>query len=173
MAPEKSDVPIPTRAETKIKTVPLLVIAPACSIALVAVLYLLLKPLLPSQIAIHAGPDGVGYESTLLMIAVACGIAAVAFGIGGATAREFLKDDHWFQTEKSIAVLIVSLGYGVIGVALATIFSTLGVDSEAASGNSVGMGLLGFLLSFTAAVCIHVAVLPRARMHTIVSTRGQ
>lgn len=108
--PEKSDVPIPMRAEVKIKTVPLLVIAPACSIALVAVLYLLLKPLVPSQIAIHAGSDGVGYGSTVLMIAVACGIAAVAFGIGGATAREFLKDDHWFQTEKSIAVLIVSLG---------------------------------------------------------------
>ena len=169
---EFSDWPDPPLKETKTRTVPLLVIAPACSIVLVAVLYLLLNPLMPSHIAIHAGPDGVGYGSALIMIAVACAIAAVTFVIGGATAREFLKDDHWFQTEKSIAVGIVSLGYGVIGFALATIFSIVGVDPEEVSVDSVGRGLLGFLLLFTAAVWIHVAVLPRARMQTITTTRG-
>lgn len=115
----------------------------------------------------HVGPDGVGYGSSLLMIAIPSGIAAVVFAIGGATTREFFKDDHWFQTQKTIAVGVMALGYGVVGVALGTIFSTVGVDQDAVSGSSVGMGLLGFLLLFTVAACVYVAVFPRAKMEAL------
>lgn len=139
-----------------------MVVAPACSILIVAVLYLLLRPLIPNSIAIHVGPDGVGYGSPLLLIAVASGIAAVVFAIGGATTREFFKDGHWFQTQKSIAVGVMALGYGVIGVALATILSNLNVDPEAISGNSVGMGLLGFIFLFIVAASVYVVLFPKA-----------
>lgn len=149
-------------AQVKTRALPLLIIAPACSLLLVAVLYLMLSPLIPERIAVHVGPDGVGYGSPLLMIAGACGIAAVAFAIGAATAKEFLRNNHWYQTQKSIAVIIMALGYGVIGVAVATIVSNLNVDPDAVSGNSVGGGLLGFLLMFTVAACTYVAVFPRA-----------
>ena len=162
-----SGLPDPTRAEVKPKVVPLLIVAPACSILLVAVLFLVFGPLIPGQIAIHVGPEGVGYGSSLLMIAVPCVIAAVVFAIGGATAREFFKDDHWFQTQKSVAVGIMALGYGAIGVALGTIFSTIGVSPDELSGNSVGVGLLGFLLMFTVAACVYVAVFPRAKMEAM------
>ncbi len=145
----------------------MLLVAPICSIVLVAVLHLLLSPHIPSRIAIHVGPDGVGYGSSLLMIAVPCVIAAVVFAIGGATTREFFKDDHWFQTQKTIAVGIMALGYGVIGVALGTIFSTVGVDQDAVSGNSVGMGLLGFLLLVTVAASVYAKAFPRAKMETL------
>lgn len=162
-----SDLPEPVREVVKTRAVALLLVAPACSIALVVVLYLMLYPRIPQRVAIHVGPDGVGYGSTPLMVAITCAIAAVAFAIGGATARGFLKADHWYQTEKSIAIVIESLGYGVIGVALATIFSTVGVDPNEVSGNSVAMGLLGFLVMFIVSACVYVAALPRGKMETL------
>lgn len=165
--PNTSSLPEPVRTQTKTRTVSLLIVAPSCSILLVAVLYLLLRPLIPSRIAIHVGPDGVGYGSSLLMIAVACALAAAAFTIGAATAREFFRDDHWFQTQKSIAVGILALGYGVIGVALSTIVTTVGVGPDEIPGNTVAMGLLGFLFSFTVAACVYAAVFPRAKLETL------
>lgn len=145
----------------------MLLVAPIGSILLVVILFLVLGPLIPGQIAIHVGSDGVGYGSSLLMITVPCVIAAAVFAIGGATTREFFKDDHWFQTQKTISVGIMALGYGVIGVALGTLFGTVGVDQDAVSGNSVGMGLLGFLLLFTVAACVYGAVFPRAKMEPL------
>lgn len=165
-----SNLPEPVRTQPKTRAFPLLVVAPACAILLVVVLYLLLSPLIPRRVAIHVGPEGVGYGSSLLMIAGACAIAAAAFAIGAATAREFFRDDHWFQTQKSIAVGIMALGYGVIGVALATIITAVGVDPDEVSGNSVAMGLLGFLLLFTVAACVYAAVFPRAKLETLGTT---
>lgn len=83
-------------------------VVPACSILLVAVLYVLLRPLIPSRIAVHMGPDG------------------------------------------------------VIGLDLATIVSNLNVALEVVSSNSVGMGLIGFLLFFAAAASTYVTLFPRA-----------
>ena len=161
-----SEVPEPPPAEGKTRAIPLLIVYPACSIVLVAVLYLCFSPLIPSHTAIHVGPDGVGYGSTLLMIFVACVIAEAVFAIGGAIATEFFKDGHSFQSQKSIAVGIMALGYGVIGFALATILSTVGVKPDEVSGDSVAMGLLGFLLLFTAAACNYVAVFPKDKLET-------
>ncbi|MBB2996522.1 hypothetical protein [Paeniglutamicibacter cryotolerans] len=163
-------MPEPARTETNTRALPLLMIAPACSILLVAVIYLWLSPLIPSRIAIHVDPDGVGYGSSLLMIAGACVIAAAAFVIGAATTREFSKAGHWFQIQKSIAVGIMALGYGAIGVALATIITTVGVDPEPVPGNSVGIGLFGFLLLFTTAACVYAAVFPRAKFESLDTT---
>ncbi|PYI39005.1 hypothetical protein CVS30_06740 [Arthrobacter psychrolactophilus] len=146
------------------RVVPLLLVAPIVSIILLGILFLIVRPLMPENIPIHVGPDGVGSGSGGLLIAIACGIAAVVFAIGGATTKEFFKDDHWFQTEKSIAVGIMSLGYGLIGFAVATILSTVGDTTGSDSSISVGMGMLGFLLTFIAAVCIYIVAFPRAKM---------
>lgn len=61
-----------------------------------------------------------------------------------------------------MVICFLSLGYGIVGVALATSVSAVGLDQDEASGNSVAMGLLGFLLLFTAAACIYTLLLPRA-----------
>lgn len=156
-----------TATAIKSRVVPLLLVAPIVSILLLGVLFLILRPLMPENIAIHVGPDGVGSGSAGLLIAGACGIAAVVFAIGRATTKEFFEDGHWFQTEKSIAVGIMSLGYGLIGFAGATILSTVGSTTGEASSISVGMGLLGFLFTFIVAACIYVTAFPRAKMTSL------
>ncbi|MDD0856969.1 hypothetical protein NHF46_02435 [Arthrobacter alpinus] len=52
------------------------------------------------------------------------------------------------------------MGYGILGVALGTIVGLVGLDQDEVSGNSVAMGMLGFLLLFTVAVCAYAALLP-------------
>lgn len=149
-----------TRVNTR--AVPLLIVAPACALILAVILYLILSPLIPSQIARHVGPDGVGYSSTVLIMAVIFAASILPFLIGWALARGFFRDGHWFPTQKAVVVCFVSLGYGVIEVGLGTILSTVDLDPTEVSGNSVAMGMLGFLLLFTAAVCTYPALLPRA-----------
>lgn len=149
-------------AREKNRAVPLLIVSPACSLLLAVVLFLILKPLIPSQLARHMGPDGVGYSSTALTLTIMFAAATLIFSIGGTLARGFFRDSHWFPTQKAVVVCFVSLGYGVIGVALGTMFSTVGLEPAEVSGDSVGMGLLGFLLLFTAAACTYSALLPRA-----------
>lgn len=147
---------------------PLLIVSPACSLILAVALFPTLRPLIPSHIARHVGPDGVGYSSTALIMAVIFAAAILPFLIGGALALGFFRDSHWFPTQKAVVVCFVSLGYGVIGVALATILSTVGLDPAEVSGDSVAMGLLGFLLLFTAAACTYAALLPRAKPDPLV-----
>lgn len=145
----------------------ILVLVPLCALALVAILVLFLVPLMPEHIAMHVGPDGVGYGSTPLMLAITCATAALALAIGSATGRGFLKADHWYQTEKLISVGILSLGYGVLCIALATMATTLGVKQTAVSGDSVGASLLAFLLGFIAALWFHIAALPAGKMEQL------
>lgn len=162
-----SDVSDPRRGEIKTRIVPLLVIAPAGAVALVAALYLWLIPWLPQRVAIHMGPEGPGYGSMPLAITTICVIAMAAFAVGGATARGFMKADHWYQSEKLISVGIESMGYGVIGVGLATMVSTVGVEPNEVSGDSVAAGMFGFLFMFIASVCVYVAALPRGKMEKL------
>lgn len=157
----------PIRAGVKTRALALLVISPACSIVLMLGLYLGLRASLPENVAIHVGPDGVGYGPLLPMIMIICAAAVLVFAIGGATARGFLRAGHWYQSEKAIAVGIESLGYGVIGVGLFVLLSLLGADPETVSADSVGAGLLGFLLGFIAAACAYTVLLPRARMESL------
>ncbi|MGP5195761.1 hypothetical protein [Arthrobacter rhombi] len=166
---EGQDVPKPSRSRAKSRAIALLIIFPAGSMLMVPLLYLILSPWLPSRTVVHVGTDGLEYGSLSLLLAVACLLAAVAFIIGGATARGFLKDDHWYQTEKSIAVGIVAGGFGLIGVALASILANLGVTARATSSVSVGWGLLGFVFLFIAAICAYVVFLPRAQTETLAS----
>ncbi|WP_129587335.1 hypothetical protein [Arthrobacter alpinus] len=155
-----------TRLNTR--ALPLLIVSPSCSLILAVVLFLILRALIPSQIARHVGPDGVGYSSTALIMAVIFAAAILPFLIGGALARGFFRDGHWFPTQKAVVVCFVSLGYGILGVALGTIVGLVGLDQNEVSGNSVAMGMLGFLLFFTAAVCAYAALLPRAKPEPLV-----
>ncbi|WP_157875343.1 hypothetical protein [Arthrobacter sp. PAMC 25486] len=147
----------------KTRAVPLLVVAPACTLLAGVVLYVILSPLMPSHIARHVGPDGVGYSPSWLVVSIMLAAAIIPFAIGGATGRGFFRDDHWYQIQKAVVVCFVSLGYGIVGVALGTIFSTVGLEPNEVSDSSVAMGMLGFLLLFVAAVCVYTALLPRAK----------
>lgn len=154
-------------ARVKTRAVPLLIVAPACTLIAGIALYAALSPLMPDHIARHVGPDGVGYSSTALIMAAIFAAAVVPFLIGWALARGFFRDNHWFQIQKAVVVCFVSLGYGIAGAALGTIFSTVGLQQDDVSGNSVAMGMLGFLLLFTAAVCVYAALLPRAKQEPL------
>ncbi|MDN6201741.1 MAG: hypothetical protein L0I99_06025 [Micrococcaceae bacterium] len=145
----------------------MLVVAPASSIVLVPLLYLVWGPWLPSRAVVHVGTASVEYGSLSLLLVGACSLAAVAFIIGGATARGFLKESHWFQTGKSIAVGIEAGGFGLIGFAVASILAIVGVVPYEASSDSVGWGLLCFVFLFIAAICVYVAFLPRAQIETL------
>lgn len=96
-----------------------------------------------------------------------CGHAAAALATGVATAREFLKSDHWYHKERGIAVSILAVGYGVIGRALATILSSAGLSPDDVSDASVGAGLLGFLGFFVAAILAYIKVLPCGKMESL------
>lgn len=162
-----SDSSATTNVEVKTKVISLLLVAPLCSILLVAVLYLMLNPMIPDHVAIHMGSDGAGFGSTSIMIAITCAVAAAVFASGGFTAKGYMKYDHWFQKEKLISVSIVAVGYGIVGVALATIFSTIGVEATEISGDSVAMGMLGFLFMFVASISVYILLLPRGQMETL------
>lgn len=152
----------PETAHTKTRAVALLIAAPACTLLTALVLYLILSPLMPSHLVRHVGPDGSGYSSTVMIMAAIIAAAVIPFAIGAALARGFFRVGHWFHIQKAMVVCFLSLGYGIVGVALATSVSAVGLDQDEASGNSVAMGLLGFLLLFTAAACIYTLLLPRA-----------
>lgn len=165
--PEHPHPQAPAKGEVEPRVFRILVLVPLCALALVAALVLLLVPLLPEHIAMHVGPDGVGYGSTPLMLAITSAAAALALAIGSITGLGFFKAEHWYQTEKLISVGILSLGYGVLGIALATMASTLGVEQSAVSGNSVGTSMLAFVLGFIAALWFHIVALPAGKMEQL------
>lgn len=152
----------------KTRAVPLLTVAPTCSLIFAVVLYAILSPRIASHIARHVGPDGVGYSSTALIMSIIFAAAALVFIIGGLLARGFFRDGHWLSIQKTVVTCALALGYGILGIALATTLSSVGVNAEDASGNSVAMGMLGFLLMFTAAVTTYTMLLPRAQPEPLV-----
>lgn len=160
---EKPRTPGPTENVPARLSPRLLVLTPVGSIVLVTALYLFLVPVMPEHIARHIGPDGVGSSSTPVVLTIICASAAMAFAIGASAARGFMKAGHWYQTEKSIAVGILSLGYGIVGIALATLLSTAGTRADPPSGNSMGIPMLAFLFFFIAAAWVHTAALPRGQ----------
>lgn len=165
--PEHPHPQAPAKGVVEPRVFRILVIVPICALALVAVLVLFLIPLMPEHIAMHVGPDGVGYGSTPLMLAITCAAAALALAIGSITGLGFFKAEHWYQKEKLISIGILSLGYGVLGIALATMASTLGVEQSAVSGNSVGTSMLAFVLGFIAALWFHIGALPAGKMEQL------
>lgn len=155
-------LPGPSATERKTRTVPLLLIAPLCSLLLSAVLYVALLPLLPEHIVRHVGPDGVGFSSMVLVLTIMLAAAVIPFLIGGMLGRGFFRDRHWHPTQKFVTVAFMSTGYGILGVVVATILSLMGMEQDDVSGNSVAMGLLGFLLLFVAAAFTYALLFPRA-----------
>lgn len=154
----------PAATGTRGRVARLLFVAPACSLLLGMVLWLILIPGLPGHIARHVGPDGVGYSPTWLALAIMFAAATLAFAIGAATARGFIRDGHWYPTQKAISVGIMSLGYGILGVAVGTVLSTWPGDD---SGNAVAAGMLGSLALFAVAACVYTVRLPRARQEPL------
>ncbi len=78
-----------------------------------------------------------------------------------------MKAGHWYQKEKSIAVAILSLGYGVVGIALATLVSIAGTRADPLSGDSMGNSMLAFLFFFIGAAWIQTVALPRGKMEEL------
>lgn len=152
----------------KTRAVPLLIVTPSGALIFTVALYAILSPQIPSHIARHVGPDGVGYSPTVVVMSIIFAASAVVFTIGGFLARGFFRDGHWFSIQKAVAAGTVALGYGILGIALATTLSSAGVKADDVSGNSVAMGMLGFLLMFTAAVTTYAALLPRAQPEPLV-----
>ncbi|GAA1872575.1 hypothetical protein GCM10009715_19270 [Paeniglutamicibacter psychrophenolicus] len=145
----------------------LLVAAPAWTLAAVTALYLFLLGSMPQYIARHAGPDGIGYSSTTLVLAIIAAVSASAFAIGGATAHGFLKAGHWYQTEKMIAVGIVSLGYGVAGIGLATMLATVRLAAGEIEGDAIGVSMVAFVLAFIAAAWTYTLALPPGELEQL------
>ena len=122
---------------------------------------------MPQYVARHAGPDGIGYSPTALILAVTAAVSVSAFAIGGATAHGFLKAGHGYQTEKMIAVGIVSLGYGVAGIALATMLATVRLAAEDVAEDAIGVSMVAFLFAFIAAAWTYTLVLPPGKLEQL------
>jgi len=144
-------------------TLPLFLVAPVLALALTFIGYWLASPFIPGHVAIHMGPDGVGYGSAFRMLVVCAIIATVAFVVGGITARGFLVAGHWYQIEKAIVISVEAFAYAVLGVGLGSVLSTLGVESNGTSSQSVGLGLLSFVIVFILAAIVYVVALPKGR----------
>lgn len=145
----------------------LFLVAPVLALVLTFIGYWLARPFIPGHVAIHMGPDGVGYGSALRMLVVCAVIAAVSFVVGGITARGFLVAGHWYQVEKAIVISVESFAYAVLGVGLGSVMSTLGVESNGTSSQSVGLGLLSFVIVFILASIIYVVALPKGQLEEL------
>ncbi|WP_315914288.1 hypothetical protein [Arthrobacter sp. lap29] len=104
----------PSTPRTATRALPLLLVIPACALIASIVLWLILSPLLPNQIARHVGPDGVGYSPTILVLAVLFGAAAVPFLIGVAQ-----------EQASSNSVAMGLLGFLLLFIAAAIAYSAL------------------------------------------------
>ncbi|WP_146112396.1 MULTISPECIES: hypothetical protein [unclassified Arthrobacter] len=145
----------------------LFILAPSLSIALTLLAYWLASPWIPDHVAIHVGPDGVGYGSALRMFVTCCIIATVAFIVGGVTARGFFVSGHWYQIEKSIVVCTESFAYAVLGVGLGSVMSTFGQEPNGSNAQSAGIGLLSFVLVFIVFATVYVLALPKGRLEEL------
>lgn len=142
----------------------LLLLAPAGALLLVALGYWLFREQLPSHLVRHAGPDGLGYSPTALVLLIGGAVAAAFFVIGSCCALDFWKHGHWYQTQKMIVSGFLSAGYAVAGLLLASLFAVRGVSPAEATSQSPGLGLLAFVLGFTAAIWAHIVLLPAGRL---------
>ncbi|WP_431710914.1 hypothetical protein [Glutamicibacter uratoxydans] len=141
----------------------LFVLAPLLALAVVGSAYFLLRPQLPAQLARHIGPDGVGLSSTGVVLLIGSGVAAALFVVALCCAIDFWKHEHWYQTQKMMVVGFAASGYAVSGLLLASIFNVRGVDPAAASGASIGYGLLAFLVVLIIAIWSYVVLLPAGK----------
>lgn len=142
----------------------LLLLAPAGALLLVALGYWLLGEQLPSHLVRHAGPDGLGYSPTPVVLLIGGAVAAVFFIIGSCCALDFWKHGHWYQTQKVIVAGFLSAGYAVAGLLLASLFAARGASPAEVTSQSLGLGLLAFVLVFTAAIWAHIVLLPAGRL---------
>ncbi|MGP4992230.1 hypothetical protein, partial [Glutamicibacter ardleyensis] len=72
-----------------------------------------------------------------------------------------------YQVEKAIVISVEAFAYAVLGVGLGSVLSTLGVESNGTSSQSVGLGLLSFVIVFILASIIYVVALPKGRFEEL------
>ncbi|GAB3650726.1 hypothetical protein GCM10027591_08140 [Zhihengliuella somnathii] len=144
-----------------------LIIWPAASLILVFVGFLLLQDRLPRRIVRHVGPDGEGYGSLLMFILGAVLIAGLLFVIGGCLVSGYLKRGHLYGLEKMISVSLLAGGYGVAAIGACVLLANLNVHDGVASGQAVGVSLLGFVCAFVAAAVIYARALPQAKLESL------
>lgn len=146
-----------------LRTARLFVLGPILVLALLGVTYLLLRPQLPSHLVRHLGPDGIGLSPTWLVLLIGGAIAVVLFVVALCCASDFWRHDHWYQTQKTIVVSFVAAGYAVTGLLLASLLSVRGMEPSAVTGDSIGIGLLTFLLVLILAIWGYIVLLPAGK----------
>lgn len=155
---------LPGRRPPKLR---LLLAAPGVGLLLVLLLYLSLRNQLPTHLVRHAGADGPGYSPTPLVVLVAGGAALLLFAIGAWCALDFWKHGHWYQTQKMIVAGFLAAGYAVLGLTAASLLAVRGMAADEAGVESLGYGLLAFLVVFIAAVWAHVVLLPPGQLEEL------
>lgn len=140
-----------------------LVVAPLLAVLFAAVAYALRVGSMPDQVAVHMGPDGTGFGSGTIMVAVCFGLALLAFVIGAVTARNTLRRGEWHLYEKSVVVIAQSAGFAFIAGVLGIILSADAHSGEVPGAAAVEYSLLAWVASFAVALLVYALLTPRAR----------
>lgn len=137
------------------------------SIVAYAVLYAVLRPLLPGQLVRHAGPDGAGYGPLWLAVLVIGAVAAICLLIGILAYRDFLSLGHWYPGPKAIVVCFLAAGFGILSLGASMLMTVLGREAQETGSLPVGMGLLGLVVVFGLSAPVLAWSLPRAKQETL------
>jgi len=144
-----------------------LVVISCLSIAAYAVLYVVLRPLLPDQLVRHAGPDGEGFSPLWVTVLVVGAVAALSLLIGLLVYRDFTNLGHWYPGPKAIVVCFLAAGYGLLGLGVSMLITALGQSAQDHTSLPIGMGLLGLLIIFGLSAGLLARSLPRAKQETL------
>lgn len=145
-----------------------LIVISGLAIVAYAVLYAVLRPLLPGQLARHAGPDGAGYGPLWLAALVIGAVAAISLLIGILAYRDFYSLGHWYPGPKAIVVCFLAAGFGILSLGASMLVTVMGRQAQEAGSLPVGMGLLGLVVAFGLSAPVLAWSLPRAKQETLV-----
>ncbi len=140
-----------------------LVLAPLLAVLVAAAAYALRAGSMPEQVAVHMGPDGIGFGSRTVMVSVCFGLALLAFVIGAVTAENTLHRGEWHLYEKSIVVIAQSAGFAFTAGVLGIILSAGASSGEAPGAAAVQYSLLAWVATFAVALLVYALLTPRAR----------
>lgn len=91
-----------------------LVAVAVLSVIAYSLLYFLTRPLLPEDLARHAGPDGVGYSQLWITVLIIGALATLCLSIGIIVYRDFVSLGHWYPGPKAIVVCFLAAGFGIL-----------------------------------------------------------
>ncbi|WP_159611159.1 hypothetical protein [Glutamicibacter sp. JC586] len=144
-----------------------LVAVAVLSVIAYSLLYFLTRPLLPEDLARHAGPDGVGYSQLWITVLIIGALATLCLSIGIIVYRDFVSLGHWYPGPKAIAACFLAAGFGILGLGTAMILTVLGREAEELGSQPIAMGLLGLGLVFASSAGLLAKMLPRAKEETL------